>query len=161
VDGAKELSATAQRSAPSSRILDFVALLIGTAAVVAMIRGFLTFTDGAGGGTVLMLIGFPVIIAAILLAIRYRRDVRHHWRQILAGCGAGAAALCFVSLNDRLAIHERVFGPHRSWNSFLLEVVIWLLMVILAGPLMSFLYRHSLSALRPLSKTSSDVGLVD
>ena len=116
-------------------------------ALVALIYNFAHAVTRPSGGYDFMLIGFPVIVAGMLLAIRYRRDMRAHPWHLLAGAGAGGAGFYLMMIPDRLGMREHLLSRSSSWGVFVPTIVIWFLFLSCVGSFVPWLYRHALRAL--------------
>jgi hypothetical protein len=130
------------------RICDFVALVVAGVALVALVAlvfDLVRKVTPGGAAFFMMMIGFPVLIAGIMLAIRYRRDIWAHPWHIIAGAGAGAVGYYYYSYFIRLLKYSE--GPYRSTGDYVLRFVIALLFGIFFKLSVPWIYRHALHAL--------------
>lgn len=135
------------KTTAKDRVSDLAALFVAGTALVAILCKFVHAVTGLAEGYFLMLIGFPVMIAGVLLAFRFRSDIHAHPWHLIAGAGAGAAGFYLMMLPDQLGVNEHLLGPSSSWGTFLLGTVIWLLFFSYVWWFVPWLYRHALSAL--------------
>jgi len=129
------------------RLLDFVAVLSGGSALVALICDFIRSLADPASALLAFLVGLPILVASLLLAIRYRRDIGAHRWQLLASAGAGAAGLYLILLPQKLGVRERFIAHSKSWVALPLSVFVWLFFYLLVGLFIPWLYRQTRRAL--------------
>jgi uncharacterized membrane protein HdeD (DUF308 family) len=125
------------------RLLDFVAVLSGASAFATLIYDFIRSLANPASAFLVLLVGFPVLVAGLLLAIRYRRDIGAHRWQLLASVGAGAAGLYLILLPEKLGVRERFITHSKSWFALPLSIFVWLLFYLLVGLFIPWLYRQT------------------
>jgi hypothetical protein len=141
------VSRAPEKRTTEQRLRDFVALVMAGVALVALPFDLVRKVTPGEAAFFMVMIGFPVLIAGIMLAIRYRRDIRAHPWHIVAGAGAGAVGYYYFSFLFIFENRKYLEGPYSSTGDFILDIVIRSLAYIFLWPFVLWIYRHALHAI--------------